>query len=637
MKTLFLAFYLLLPLAGAAAQNGHENIWITTGTEVIPPFQAKLAKLGWSGTVKIHATHEGVGIISIGEEHLQSLAQVIHDEFHRCGGFLVHASYEQARASIAELGKTQANPYKQIEYSLDRAEVIQNVYEALSEEEVLATISGLSSFPTRFYTATSGVDAVSWLMERWRKFTAQRPEVSIDLFQHEGWPQPSLILTLPGSTLADEVIVLGAHVDSISQGSEAPGADDDASGIAAITEVLRILVAGNYRPERTLKFMAYAAEEVGLRGSGEIAADFAASQTGVVGVLQLDMTNYKGSAEDILLVSDFTNEAQNRFLGDLIDTYVGVNWGTTLCGYACSDHASWNGFGYPASFPFEARLGEHNPNIHTANDTLEVTGNSVAHTMNFVKLALAYAVETGKGFQAEPTRLVYPWISHNDQFESIIIVNNPDPLPAEVQMEAIRADGGNELTETFTVPAYGFLKRSAGELFPLMGKGSGYTVRLSSAAEKLNGRWVTYNLFTTTGKSPSQGVAVRVGAEDGVKRERAGESILFGFLPFEAGLVSAPVIVNLGPENAAITLYFFDEAGTLLLIDDQTLKELPPFRPFAVVTRELAGQAAEQDLQLIAQSKTSPLTGVSFVFNGANEPAIGNISAIDFAPPELKE
>ena len=69
--------------------------------------------------------------------------------------------------------------------------------------------------------------------------------------------------------------MLGAHQDSVNGAratGRAPGADDDASGVASLSEVIRVALANDYRPLRTVKFMAYAAEEVGLRGSADIAA-----------------------------------------------------------------------------------------------------------------------------------------------------------------------------------------------------------------------------------------------------------------------------------------------------------------------------------------------------------------------------
>ena len=106
-----------------------------------------------------------------------------------------------------------------------------------------------------------------------------------------------MILTIAGTGLADEHIVIGAHLDSIlsfrmGETSRAPGADDDASGVASMTEALRAFIASGYRPRRTIHVIGYAAEEVGLRGSQEIARQFKVEGRKVVGVLQLDMTNY---------------------------------------------------------------------------------------------------------------------------------------------------------------------------------------------------------------------------------------------------------------------------------------------------------------------------------------------------------
>ena len=110
------------------------------------------------------------------------------------------------------------------------------------------------------------------------------------------------------------------------------------------------------------------------------------------------MTNYKGSVPDIFIYTDHTNPAQNAFVGSLVDTYLpGVPRSTSACGYACSDHASWTNQAYPASFPFEAQFGQHNPTIHTANDTLAQSGGVATHALKFSKLAAAFMAEVAKG------------------------------------------------------------------------------------------------------------------------------------------------------------------------------------------------------------------------------------------------
>lgn len=209
-----------------------------------------------------------------------------------------------------------------------------------------------------------------------------------------------MILTVQGRENPQKVVILGGHLDSIagwgSSDPVAPGADDNASGIAVLTEAIRVMIKAGYKPKMTLKFMAYAAEEVGLRGSREIADNFKKQGVDVQGVLQLDMTNYNGSANDIYLISDYTHAGQNAFLINLIKTYTNYSWGQTKCGYACSDHASWTRNGFIASFPFEAKVGEDNPYIHTAKDTLEQMGENSWHAFKFAKLAIAYMVEMAK-------------------------------------------------------------------------------------------------------------------------------------------------------------------------------------------------------------------------------------------------
>jgi len=196
-------------------------------------------------------------------------------------------------------------------------------------------------------------------------------------------------------------VVIGGHEDStlrggVRQGSKAPGADDDASGIAGATEVIRVLAENKFRPKRSIAFMAYAAEELGLLGSQAIARQWKSEGKKVVGVLQLDMINYKnGAAEDIVLIQDYTDKNLNSFLVRLKDEYMSsIKIGYDKCGYACSDHASWHKSGFPASMPFEAiRM---NPKIHSSRDTLANMDSTGAHARNFVKLGVAFAVELAK-------------------------------------------------------------------------------------------------------------------------------------------------------------------------------------------------------------------------------------------------
>jgi leucyl aminopeptidase len=120
------------------------------------------------------------------------------------------------------------------------------------------------------------------------------------------------------------------------------------------------------------------------------------------------MTNYQGSDKDIWLIADHTDEGQNAFLGRLIDAYVGATWAYDVCGYACSDHASWTRYGFRASMPFEARFRDSNRAIHTRKDTLEQSAGNVEHAVKFAKLATAYAIELTRADQPEVKAVTEP-------------------------------------------------------------------------------------------------------------------------------------------------------------------------------------------------------------------------------------
>jgi bacterial leucyl aminopeptidase len=407
-----LASALAVPVQAADAES-----WITlergTANRALAGFGAAgkpgalgIVDAGSSKALGTGARDTDVVVARILESDVAELSAILHRETRRCGGFVWHATREQAeqaaaRANGPALQQPQAPPQG---YSIDKPGMAQALMADIQELNIRDTITNLGAFFTRYHNCPSGQQSATWIRDRWQQYAQNRPDVTVQLYNHTGYTtlQPSVILTIPGTRQASEVVVLGAHQDSVAGSncstSRSPGQDDDASGVASLTEVIRVAMAKGYRPSRTVKFMAYAAEEVGLRGSREIAAAFRAQNVNVVGALQLDMTNFKGSVGDIYVYTDNTNPTQNQFVRDLITAYLpGVVQGNSQCGYGCSDHDAWNDQGYPASFPFEAIFGQHNSSIHTSNDTLAQSGGTATNSVKFSKLAAAYLIETAKG------------------------------------------------------------------------------------------------------------------------------------------------------------------------------------------------------------------------------------------------
>jgi leucyl aminopeptidase len=339
------------------------------------------------------AQNKRIAIYEFDTEELGLLADGMHRAFIRAPGFFAHDTLE---AALEDLKTPPAPPAR--DYSLDQGPLVTRALALVKEESIVSVIASLSSFRNRYYRSATGVDSSKWLQREWAKFSQGRPDISVAPFKHAAFAQESVILTMRGATEPEKVVVIGGHLDSIAGGGDnpAPGADDNASGVAVTNEVIRTLVEAGYRPARTIKFIAFAAEEAGLRGSGEVAAAFKKAGTAVDGMLNLDMVNYKGSPLDIYFVSDNTSSGQNAFLGRLVDTYTAYKWGSFKCGYGCSDHASWTKNGYPASLPFESTFEQYNPYIHKATDTLAQTGGRAEQAFKFARLAVAYAIELAK-------------------------------------------------------------------------------------------------------------------------------------------------------------------------------------------------------------------------------------------------
>lgn len=97
----------------------------------------------------------------------------------------------------------------------------------------------------------------------------------------------NLTIDLPGATRPDEIVVLSAHLDSLSTHLQdpAPGADDNASGVAALLEAARIF--SQFRFERTVRLILFTGEEQHEVGSRSYLAVH--PPQGVVGVINIDM------------------------------------------------------------------------------------------------------------------------------------------------------------------------------------------------------------------------------------------------------------------------------------------------------------------------------------------------------------
>lgn len=277
------------------------------------------------------------------------------------------------------------------------------LHQKIDKTRMKTMLTKFSSFHTRYFRSQSGAQAADWLWDHLVEIAEfSKMKVTLERIDHEDWPQSSIIarLQMPGTPdISDDVerVVLSAHLDSTSTFlpmiMPAPGADDDGSGSATIVEAFRILAAHSLELKRPLEFMWYSAEEAGLLGSQAIVLDYQRRHVPAA-VLHIDMDGYSGEADGrkpcMGIITDNTSDLLSDFIRLLAKRYSKLPIVETACGYACSDHASWNAGGYAAAALTESRFEDMNPNIHTVKDTVDRL--DFDHMVEFVKVALAYAL-----------------------------------------------------------------------------------------------------------------------------------------------------------------------------------------------------------------------------------------------------
>jgi Zn-dependent M28 family amino/carboxypeptidase len=216
--------------------------------------------------------------------------------------------------------------------------------------------------------------------------------VAAQVYAAEGKTVRNLETEIAGTLWSDEIVLIGAHYDSV-QGS--PGANDNASGVAALLEIARLLA--EKRPARTVRFVAFVNEEAPFFYSKEMGSRVYAHRAyergdNIVAMLALETIGYyvdtKGSQHYPLpLYSLFYPDTGNyiAFIGNLSSRTLvrqsvasfrrhtafpseGIAAPGWLGGIHWSDHWSFWQEGYPALMVTDTAPFRY-PHYHARSDT----------------------------------------------------------------------------------------------------------------------------------------------------------------------------------------------------------------------------------------------------------------------------
>ncbi|KAF0197566.1 MAG: putative aminopeptidase [Bacteroidetes bacterium] len=191
----------------------------------------------------------------------------------------------------------------------------------------------------------------------------------------------NIVALIPGNDpiLKNEYIAIGAHYDHLGMGgsgsgSRVPdlnavhgGADDNASGVAALLEMTSYFSAESNRPARSLLIIAFGAEEMGILGSKYFVGHCPVDIRSVKGMVNMDMVGRMSKDTPILTVSGTGTFTLADSLIDRLSANRPFQVKKSPDGYGPSDHAAFYGEGIPVLF---LTTGAHE-DYHTPDDLAE--------------------------------------------------------------------------------------------------------------------------------------------------------------------------------------------------------------------------------------------------------------------------
>jgi carboxypeptidase Q len=199
-----------------------------------------------------------------------------------------------------------------------------------------------------------------------------RVNVQSTFYDADGGNAYNVIAELPGAdpALKDEVVMIGAHLDSFHTGV---GATDNADGATTVIEAMRILRASGARPRRTIRVALWGGEEQGLLGSKAWVAQHLAGDGNTTAREKFDVYFNIDNGTGPIYGWYLQNNAEVRSLFDgWLDPLksLGVRR-NTIEPVGASDHLSFIDAGVPAFNPIQDYVNYDVRTRHTNMDTVE--------------------------------------------------------------------------------------------------------------------------------------------------------------------------------------------------------------------------------------------------------------------------
>ncbi len=263
---------------------------------------------------------------------------------------------------VSDVANTTDVETSQSTFSI-KHDVLADLFGGVSDTSIASSVRRLEAFGGRFASGSNVDTVASWIAGHFVRLGVA--DVVADTFLAAGKVQKNIVATIPGRTAGSGEIIVGAHHDSYG----GPGADDNASGTAAVLEMAKVIIESGYKPRATLRFITFAAEELGLIGSQNYATKAKAAGRNILLMQNYDMIGYYNTnrADRAVYVVWYPGAQAEASLDSALKCKY-----TSLTPIVTTQYAwqsdSWSFYekGYKAVFNIEAEL---NPRYHSSGDS----------------------------------------------------------------------------------------------------------------------------------------------------------------------------------------------------------------------------------------------------------------------------
>jgi aminopeptidase YwaD len=307
--------------------------------------------------------------------------------------FCKHGRSENRRTAFKPSDKSsEAVGEKADQFEIGVA-LAQQVSKAKLEQAVLS----LSSFHTRHTASADLWQVTAWLVEQFQELGYD--DVKLDPFMRNGLNLNNIICTKRGDSGEKGTIILCGHFDTIIASApnnaslRSPGANDNATGIAVILEVARILATVPL--QNPLKFVCFSGEEKGFWGSTAYAKETKAANLNLRFLLNLDQVGFPGTNRTVVVEYDHgnvspDNDNESRILAETVTqiSHERLNIPIDLAPIERSDYMPFEALGYTVIGLYESGSYQHQ---HTNRDTIEKVDFDYLVDMSKIALTAMFA------------------------------------------------------------------------------------------------------------------------------------------------------------------------------------------------------------------------------------------------------